>query len=139
MKLIENKNENENSKYKLETIIEEFRIEDFEQDKQGYRPSATEVEKPRDYSSTDNDPKNSLKTANSSTTYRGSNEQNVLLRRDSEAVRSPQDEPYEEEEKSLQENNQISQFEPAERSKRDMTFSPARESMIGINLPKTSM
>jgi len=30
MKLIENKNENENSKYKLETIIEEFRIEDFE-------------------------------------------------------------------------------------------------------------
>jgi hypothetical protein len=30
MKLVENKNENENSKNKLETIIEEFRIEDFE-------------------------------------------------------------------------------------------------------------
>ena len=48
-----------------------------------------EADKPRDYSSTDNDPKNSLKTANSSTTYRGSNEQNILLKRDSEAVRSP--------------------------------------------------
>ena len=31
MKLVEGKNEN--SKNKLETIIEEFRIEDFEQDK----------------------------------------------------------------------------------------------------------
>ena len=48
-----------------------------------------EADKPRDYISTDNDPKNSLKTANSSTTYRGSNEQNILLKRDSEAVRSP--------------------------------------------------
>ena len=87
MKLIESKNEN--SKNKLETIIEEFRIEDFEQDKIGYRPSVVEVEKQGEYSSVDNDPKNSLKTANSSTTYRGSNEQNGILRRDSEAVRSP--------------------------------------------------
>ena len=64
-----------------------------------------EAEKPRDYSSTDNDPKNSLKTANSSTTYRGSNDQNALLRRDSEAVRSPQDEPYEQEERDFEDNN----------------------------------
>ena len=46
------------------------------------------LDHPRDYSSTDNDPKNSLKTANSST-HRGSNEQNGILRRNSEAVRSP--------------------------------------------------
>ena len=65
MKLFENRNENR--KNKLETIIEEFRIEDFEKDKLGYR--AKEIDKPRDYPSTDNDPKNSSKTANSSTTY----------------------------------------------------------------------